>query len=161
MRNILLIVLDSVGVGAMPDAPDYLDTGANTLANTASAAGGLELPNLQRWGIGNITTVSGVVPADSPAAAYGRMAEASPAKDTVTGHWELAGLVSTKAFTVYGAGFPADFVKSFETRTGFRTMVNKPYSGTEILADYGKEHLDTGALIIYTSADSVFQIAEV
>lgn len=159
IRKVILVVLDSVGVGAMADAADFLDEGANTLAHTAEAVGGLCVPNLAGLGLGNIVAVEGVEPAEAPLASFGRMAEASPAKDTVTGHWELAGLESPSPFAVYEHGFPREIVDAFERTSGFKTLFNKPSSGTVIIEQLGREHMETGALILYTSADSVFQLA--
>ena len=159
VKKVILLVFDSVGVGAMPDAADYDDTGSNTLANTAAAVGGLSLPNLQRLGMGNIVEVAGVPAAASPLAAWGRLAEASPAKDTVTGHWELAGLISPEPFAIYHDGFPAEVIAAFEEQTGFGTLFNRASSGTVVLEKLGQEHMESGKLIVYTSADSVFQIA--
>jgi phosphopentomutase len=158
-KKVILVVLDSVGVGAMPDAADFLDEGSNTLANTAAAVGGLSLPHMERLGLGNIIPVAGVSPVASPLALVGKMGEASPAKDTVTGHWELAGHVSTRPFATFPDGFPPEIMVPFEARSGFSTLVNKPYSGTDVLDDFGVRHMESGALIVYTSADSVFQVA--
>ncbi len=158
-RKVILLVLDSVGVGAMPDAADFLDDGANTLGNTAAHCGGLALPVLGSLGLGNLTTVAGVPATTTAKAAFGRLREASPAKDTVTGHWELAGHISAKPFAIFLDGFPQDLMDTFAARTGHSWMVNKPYSGTDVLNDFGARHMETGELIVYTSADSVFQIA--
>jgi len=159
--RVILIVLDSVGVGALPDAAEYGDQDplSNTLANTARAVGGLNLPHLQRIGLGNIVPVQGVPPADQPTGAYGRMAEGSKGKDTTTGHWEIAGLCSTQPFPTYPQGFPQDILETFERRIGRKSLGNYAASGTVIIQDLGDEHVRTGYPIVYTSADSVFQIA--
>ncbi|MGC8838396.1 MAG: phosphopentomutase [Anaerolineae bacterium] len=158
-RRAILIVLDSVGIGAAPDAADYGDEGSNTLANTARAVGGLHLPNLGHLGLGNLTDVLGVPPEPHPAAAYGRMQPSSAGKDTTTGHWEIAGIISTRPLPTYPNGFPPDLIQEFERRIGRKTLGNYPASGTVILEELGPEHLRTGYPIVYTSADSVFQIA--
>jgi len=158
-RRAILIVLDSVGVGAAPDAAAYGDEGSNTLANTARAVGGLRLPNLGRLGLGNLADVLGVPPEPHPAGAYGRMQEASAGKDTTTGHWEIAGIISTRPLPTYPNGFPPEVIQEFERRIGRKTLGNYPASGTVIIEELGPEHLRTGYPIVYTSADSVFQIA--
>jgi phosphopentomutase len=155
----VLIVLDGVGCGALPDAHRYGDEGSNSLANTAQAVGGLELPNLATMGLGNITSIAGVEPVTSPSAAHGKMAEHSAGKDTTSGHWELAGLVVDQPFPTYPDGFPDDVIRPFEEAIGREILGNRPASGTEIIEDLGPEHLATGKPIVYTSADSVFQIA--
>lgn len=163
-----VIVLDSVGIGAAPDAADYGDTGAATLAHTAEAVGGLNLAQLQAWGLGNIPTITsgqaikGVPPTATPAASYGAMRELSVGKDTTTGHWEIAGLQLTKGLHLFPPGppsFPPELLQEFEERTGRATIGNKAASGTAIIAELGEEQLRTGAWIVYTSADSVMQIA--
>jgi len=159
IRHVILIVLDSVGIGALPDADRYGDAGSNTLAHTAQAVGGLALPHLQRLGLGNLAAIAGVPPCARPVGAYGRMAEASAGKDTTIGHWELAGLISPRPLPTYPEGFPADLIAAFEQRIGRSVLGNKPASGTAIIAELGAEHMRTGAPIVYTSADSVFQIA--
>jgi phosphopentomutase len=159
MRRVVLIVLDSVGVGALPDAAAYGDEGSNTLGHLARAAGGLRLPNLQWLGLGNLTEIAGVPPRADTLGAYGRMAEASAGKDTTIGHWELAGLISLRPLPTYPQGFPADLIAEYERRIGRKVLGNKPASGTVIIEELGAEHLRTGAPIVYTSADSVFQIA--
>lgn len=155
----ILIVLDSVGIGALPDAKRYGDEGADTLGHVAEASGGLKLPNLVRLGLGNVRPLVGVPPADRPSAAYGRLAEASAGKDTTTGHWEMAGLVLDRPFPVYPDGFPPEVIEPFTRAIGRGILGNKAASGTEIIADLGEEHLRTGRPIVYTSADSVFQVA--
>ncbi|WP_124728687.1 phosphopentomutase [Staphylospora marina] len=157
--RIALIVLDSVGIGELPDAALYGDVGTHTLGNTARHRGGLKLPHLQRLGLGNIVPVEGVHPVDGPEAHYGKMAEISKGKDTTTGHWELMGIETDKPFKTWPEGFPAELIEVFERRTGRKVIGNKPASGTEIIKELGEEHMKTGALIVYTSADSVFQIA--
>jgi phosphopentomutase len=159
IRRVILIVLDSVGCGDAPDAASYGDEGSNTLANTASAVGGLKLPHLARLGLGNITPIQGVPPADAPLGAYGRLTEVSAGKDTTTGHWELAGVPLVRPFPTYPQGFPADVMAEFESRIGRGTLGNYPASGTVIIQELGEEHLRTGKPIVYTSADSVFQVA--
>jgi phosphopentomutase len=152
-------VLDSVGCGDAPDAAAYGDEGANTLANTSRAVGGLNLPNLGRLGLGNLTTIVGVPPTASAAGAFGRLTPLSAGKDTTTGHWELAGLILDQPFPTYPTGFPADLIAEYEARIGRGTLGNYPASGTEIIKELGEEHLRTGKPIVYTSADSVFQVA--
>jgi len=159
MKRVLIVVFDSVGVGAMPDAAQFLDEGANTLVHAAESVGGLSMPVLGSLGLGNIVSVPGVPPASEPQACFGRMQEASPAKDTVTGHWEIAGLISRRPFALYPDGFPPEIMEPFERESGFATMYNRAASGTVILEQLGQEHMATGKLIVYTSADSVFQIA--
>ena len=159
MRRVILIVLDSVGAGALPDADAYGDVGADTLGNTAAAAGGLHLPHLSALGLGNLHPIRGVPPAPAPAARFTRLAEASAGKDTVTGHWELAGLISSIPFTTFTDGFPLEIIDAFSERIGRKILGNFAASGTEILDRLGAEHQSTGRPIVYTSADSVFQIA--
>ncbi|NHM27870.1 phosphopentomutase [Desulfofundulus sp. TPOSR] len=159
INRLTLIVLDSVGIGELPDAAQYGDAGSNTLANTARAVGGLNIPHLGRLGLGNILPIEGVPPVDRPLAAYGRMAEASAGKDTTTGHWEIAGLLLERPFPVYPHGFPPEIIKPFEERIGRPVLGNKAASGTAIIEELGPEHMRTGYPIVYTSADSVFQIA--
>jgi len=158
-QRVILIVLDSVGIGAMPDWAAFLDPpGADTLGNLARIRG-LALPNLQRLGLGNIKPLAGIPPAESPQGAFGRCTLASPGKDTTTGHWEMAGVLLDRPFPLYPHGFPPEIMEEFERRIGRRTLGNKPASGTEIIAELGPEHMRTGSPIVYTSADSVFQIA--
>lgn len=159
MRRAILIVLDSVGAGEMPDAGKYGDRGSNTLANTAHAVGGIHLPNLAALGLGNILPIEGAPPAGSPRGAYGKAALASAGKDTTTGHWEMAGIILDKPFPTYPDGFPPEVIDPFVKAIGRPVLGNKAASGTEIIAELGKEHLKTGSPIVYTSADSVFQIA--
>ena len=156
--RVFLIVLDSVGVGELPDAASYGDQGSNTLGNI-SRHRSLHLPSLQVLGLGNIIPINGVSPAQHPGAAFGRMAEASPGKDSVTGHWEIAGLVLDRPFPTFPHAFPGELIAEFEARIGRRTLGNEVASGTEIVTRLGDEHVRTGRPIVYTSADSVFQIA--
>ncbi|MDP2210762.1 MAG: phosphopentomutase [Candidatus Aquicultor sp.] len=158
IKRVLLIVLDSVGAGALPDAAKYGDEGSNTLGNTAKAVGGLAVPNLGALGLGNIIEIEGVEPAEHPPAFFGKMAEASPGKDTTTGHWEMMGLRLETLFPTYPNGFPAEVMDAFEKAIGRGTLGNKTASGTGIMEELGEEHMKTGKPIIYTSADSVFQI---
>lgn len=159
MKRAILLILDSVGIGEMPDAHEYGDVGSNTLANTARVTGGLYLPNLQAMGLGNIHDIMGVEKTEDPTAAFGKAAEASVGKDTVTGHWELSGVLLNKPLLTYPNGFPKEIMDEFEKRIGRGTLGNIVASGTEIIKDLGEEHMATGKPIIYTSADSVFQIA--
>lgn len=159
IKSLVLIVLDSVGAGALPDAEKYGDSGSNTLANTAKAVGGLKLPNLQSLGLGNIIEIKGVPPVDGPKASFGKMAEVSAGKDTTTGHWELSGIILDKPFRVFPNGFPEEIISEFEKRIGRPTLANEVASGTEIIDRLGEQHMKTGYPIVYTSADSVFQIA--
>ena len=157
--RVILLVMDSVGCGALPDAAKYGDEGANTIAHIADSVGGLDLPNLASMGLGNITELAGMPPAAQPCGAFGKCAELSAGKDTSTGHWEMAGLEIDTAFPVFADGFPPEILDPFRARTGRGVLGNKPASGTEIIKELGDEHVRTGALIVYTSADSVFQIA--
>jgi phosphopentomutase len=154
----VLIVLDSVGVGELPDAAAYGDQGSDTLGNISRRVR-LQLPSLRSLGLPRVAFVEGMMPVTDPLGAFGRMAEASPGKDSVTGHWELAGLVLDRPFPVFPDGFPADLVQAFEERIGRPTLGNKAASGTVIIDELGPEHMRTGKPIVYTSADSVFQIA--
>ncbi len=156
--RVIAIVLDSVGIGEMPDADQYNDRGSNTLVNTAKAVGGLNLPNLAKMGLGNLDDIPNV-PKMEAIGAYGIMLEKSPGKDSTTGHWELAGIILKKPFDLFPNGFPKKLIEEFEKRTKRKVIGNKPASGTEIIKELGPEHERTGALIVYTSADSVFQIA--
>jgi len=158
MKRVFLIVLDSFGIGALPDAASFGDAGTNTLASCA-ASGCLQIPNLVRSGLGNIAGVDCIEKAQSPAGAYGRMAELSMGKDTTIGHWEIAGIVSEDPLPTYPDGFPEDVLEPFRQQTGRGVLANAPWSGTAVIEQYGAEHMATGDLIVYTSADSVFQIA--
>jgi phosphopentomutase len=157
-RRVIWIVLDSVGIGEMPDADRYGDVGSDTLGNIALQRP-LRLPNLCALGLANIKPLNGLEPVQKPSAAYGRCALASPGKDTTTGHWEMAGIHLEKPFPVYPECFPKELIHSFEDRIGRKTLGNCPASGTEIIQRLGDEHVRTGSPIVYTSADSVFQIA--
>lgn len=157
-RKITVIVLDSVGIGELPDAKEFGDEGAHTLGHILGTVD-TKLPNLQRLGLGNIADLPKMSPVASPAAYYGKMNEISSGKDTMTGHWELMGLKTETPFQTYPNGFPRDLIARFEQETGRKIIGNKPASGTEILVELGEEHMKTGAWIVYTSADSVFQIA--
>jgi len=148
-----------MGVGELPDAAEYGDAGSNTLGNIARAVGGLNLPHFESLGLGNIAAIEGVQPLPDCQAAWGKMAERSCGKDTTTGHWELMGLITEQPFPVYPHGFPPDLIERFERAIGRRVLGNKVASGTEIIDELGEEHVNTGRPIVYTSADSVFQIA--
>ena len=155
-KRAFLIVLDSVGIGAMPDAAQWGDEGSHTLHSIRNHSA-FDCPNLERLGLFDIDGVDGKT--DSPRTCYARMTEASKGKDTTIGHWEIAGIYSPKPLPTYPNGFPKEVIEEFEKRTGRGVLCNQPYSGTEVIKDYGEEHLKTGKLIVYTSADSVFQIA--
>ncbi len=159
-KRVFLIVLDSFGVGELPDAEAFGDEGSHTLRSVASRDE-FDCPRLSELGLFNIEgcSVAGRSSVKNPRAAFGRMAERSCGKDTTTGHWEIAGLVSTRPMPTYPDGFPEEIIAEFERRTGKKVLCNKPYSGTQVIADYGREHLATDSLIVYTSGDSVFQIA--
>ena len=158
MKRVFLIVLDSFGIGNAPDAAAFGDEGANTI-KTVSASPKFAIKNMKRMGLFNIDGVDCCEKEAAPTGAYGRFFELSKGKDTISGHWEIAGVVSEKPMPTYPNGFPPEVIAEFERLTGRKAIVNKPYSGTQVIAEYGKEHVDTGALIVYTSADSVFQIA--
>lgn len=158
MKRVFLIVLDSFGVGEMPDAADFGDKGADTLRSCFNT-GKLNVPNMQRLGLFNIDGVKVGEKAAVPEGAFLHITEKSKGKDTTTGHWEIAGCVSEKPFPTFPNGFPPEIIEKFERATGRKVLCNLPYSGTKVIADYGKEHVETGNLIVYTSADSVFQIA--
>lgn len=160
-RRFFLLVLDGCGAGELPDAAQYGpgDPGSNTLAHTASAVGGLRMPNLQALGWGNVTPMEGVAPKPDATAAWGRLTETSKGKDTVTGHWEMMGVRLGVPFPTYPNGFPPDVIAAFEAHIGRKTLGNYPASGTEIIKRLGEEHVRTGFPIVYTSADSVFQVA--
>lgn len=159
IKRVILIILDSVGIGAMPDAAEYDDSGANTLGNIARELGGLNLPNLEKLGLGKIEKIKGIDSNLEVVGSYGKMAESSVGKDTTTGHWELAGIISEHPFPTYPDGFPPEVIKPLEKTIGRKVLGNKPASGTVIIEELGREHIDTGRPIVYTSADSVFQIA--
>ena len=158
MKRIFLIVLDSFGIGAMPDSEAFGDVGVNTLAACATSSK-LNIPNMVAAGLGNIDGVTCLPETDAPAGAYARLTEASMGKDTTIGHWEIAGVVSPNPLPTYPNGFPEEVLKAFEEATGRGCLCNLPYSGTDVIRDYGQQHLDTGKWIVYTSADSVFQVA--
>lgn len=160
INRVIVIVLDSVGVGEMPDAADFGDVGANTLAHVAEHKNGLNLPNMQKMGLGNIIPIQGVPPTQTPTAAYGTMKEASASKDTMAGHWEMMGLIVKKPFPIYPHGFPKEIMDKFYKAAGVsKALGNKAASGTVIIEELGEEHIKTGSPIVYTSGDSVFQIA--
>jgi phosphopentomutase len=158
-RRAFVVVIDACGVGALPDAADYGDAGTNTLAHLADALGGLELPALGRLGLGSIVALKGVPPADEPVAIHGRLHPMGPGKDSTTGHWELMGVVPPQAPPTYPEGFPPEVVACVGRVTGRGVLCNRPYNGVEAMEDFGAEHLETGRLILYTSQDSVLQIA--
>ena len=157
-KRVFLIVLDSAGIGAARDAACFRDAGSDTIG-TCVRSGGLRLPNMEKLGLFNIRGTSFRKPAEGVVGCYGRLEEKSAGKDTTVGHWELAGVISPQAMPTYPQGFPAEVIAEFERRTGRQTLCNRPYSGSEVIKDYGDEHIRTGKLIVYTSADSVFQIA--
>ncbi|GLB58067.1 phosphopentomutase [Cytobacillus sp. NCCP-133] len=158
-KRVFLIVMDSVGIGEAPDAEKFGDKGADTLGHIAERMNGLNMPNLGKLGLSNIREIKGIQKAEKPLAFYTKMQEASNGKDTMTGHWEIMGLNIQTPFRVFADGFPSELISELESRTGRKVIGNKPASGTEILVELGEEHLKTGALIVYTSADSVLQIA--
>jgi len=158
-RRVVLIVLDGVGIGALPDAAEYGDCGTHTLGHVLEKCGGLNLPNLQRLGLGNIGSFPYLAPIAAPLGCFGRMRERSRGKDTTTGHWEIAGLIQPEPFATYPQGFPPEIIEKFTAATGLVPLGNIAASGTDILRQLGEEHLRTGRPIVYTSADSVFQIA--
>lgn len=160
MKRVFLVVLDSVGIGELPDAASYGDEGSNTL-KSVSKSNYYKVPNLEKLGLYNIDGVSEVLSKEKGVfdGVVGKMAEKSFGKDTTIGHWEIAGIVSKEPLPVFPEGFPYELLKGFEEATGRKVICNKPYSGTEVIKDYGRKHIETGALIVYTSADSVFQIA--
>ncbi len=157
-RRAFVIVLDACGAGELPDAADYGDAGADTLGHVAAAAGGLDVPALGRLGLGSILPLAGVAPAADPVL-HGRLHPLGPGKDTITGHWELMGVVPPEPMRTYPDGFPEEIIEAISVATGRGVIVNRPYSGTEVIADHGERHLQSGDLIVYTSADSVLQIA--
>ena len=159
LRAVALVVLDSVGIGGAPDAAVFGDEGSATLQHVAEAVGGLSLPNLQALGLGNITEVAGVPAVEQPRGAYGCLVERSPGKDTTTGHWELTGVILDRPFPLYPDGFPPEIIEAFEEAVGTGSLGNVAASGTEIIERLGAEHLETGFPIVYTSGDSVLQIA--
>lgn len=154
-----IIVLDSAGVGELPDAAEFGDVGSNTVGNLAKATGGITVPNMEKLGLGNIIDIQGVAKVSSPMGAFGKAAEASKGKDTTTGHWEIAGIINEKPFATYPNGFSKECIEAFEKATGRKVLCNLPYSGTAVLEDFGPEAIEKGAWIVYTSADPVFQLA--
>jgi phosphopentomutase len=158
-RRAIILVLDGVGIGEAPDAAEYGDIGSNTLGNVARVSGGLRLPNLQKLGLGNIAPLTGVLPVETPEGSWGRMRPASAGKDSTSGHWEIAGLHLAKPFPTYPNGFPDEVLAPFIRETGRGVLGNIAASGTEIIDQFGQEHERTGKWIVYTSADSVFQVA--
>lgn len=158
-KRIHLIVMDSVGIGEAPDANAFGDTGSDTLGHIAEKMNGLTMPNLGKMGLSNIKPIKGIQPVEDSIAYFGKMQEASVGKDTMTGHWEIMGLNINQPFKVYPNGFPDELIAALEQKTGRKVIGNKPASGTEILDELGQEHMDTGAIIVYTSADPVLQIA--
>lgn len=158
MKRVFLIVLDSLGIGEMPDSAEYGDVGVNTL-RSVSRSDKFKIKNLRELGLFNIDGIDCGEKAESPKGAYCRLSELSRGKDTTIGHWEISGVVSEKPLPTYPNGFPSELIEAFSKRVGRGVLCNKPYSGTEVIKDFGKEHIETGKLIVYTSADSVFQIA--
>ena len=158
-KRIHLVVMDSVGIGEAPDAKIFGDEGSDTLGHIAERMGGLKMPNMEKLGLSNIRPIKGISPVDKPTAHFGKLQEASVGKDTMTGHWEIMGLNIDKPFKVYPDGFPQELIQALEEKTGRKVIGNKPASGTEILDELGEEHMKTGAIIVYTSADPVLQIA--
>lgn len=159
INRVILIVLDSAGIGELPDAEKYGDNGSNTLGNISKNMCNYELPNLQKLGLGNIDGIIGYQKVESPIGSFGKLKEMSVGKDTTTGHWEIGGIITDKSFPIYPDGFPKEVIDEFERKIGRSILGNYPASGTEIIKQLGKEHMDTGYPIVYTSADSVFQIA--
>ena len=159
MKRAVIIILDSLGIGSAPDSAVYGDSGSNTLGHIAEAVGGLHLPNLEKLGLGNIAPILGVPPVKNAAASFGKSAFLSKGKDTTTGHWELCGIILPKPFCTYPAGFPPDLVAAMEKATGYEFLANRPASGVQIIQELGDIHMRTGKPILYTSADSVLQIA--
>ncbi|MDP2168512.1 MAG: phosphopentomutase [Thermodesulfovibrionales bacterium] len=159
MARVLILIMDGAGIGEMPDAGEYGDEGSNTLKNLANAVGGLSLPCLESLGLGNLGDFKGIGKTRNPLSSFGVMSELSKGKDSVTGHWEMMGIVNEHPFPTYPNGFPPEIIREFEARTGRKTLGNKAASGTKIIEELGDEHVKTGSPIVYTSADSVFQIA--
>ena len=159
VKRVILIVLDSAGIGALPDAADYGDEGANTLLHIGEYFNGIDLPEMEKMGLGKIERIPGLSPDIKATGSYGKMAEASRGKDTTTGHWELAGIILREPFPTYPDGFPDEVIDAFRKEIRRDILGNKPASGTEIIKELGEEHMKTGSPIVYTSADSVFQVA--
>lgn len=158
-KKIHVVVMDSVGIGEAPDAKDFGDVGSDTLGHIAEAMGGLSMPTMESLGLSNIRKLKGIAEVEHPKAFYGKMQESSVGKDTMTGHWEIMGLQIDKPFKVYPNGFPKELIEKLEEKTGRKVIGNKVASGTAIIEELGKEHMETGAIIVYTSADPVLQIA--
>lgn len=158
-KRITVIVLDGVGIGEAPDAADYGDVGSNSIGNVAKVLNGIDLPHMGAIGLGNITDIKGVPPVDKPAGGFGKMQPKSAGKDTTQGHWEMMGIYLPNPSPTYPNGFPEEIMQEFETKIGRKTLANRPASGTEIIKELGEEHIRTGKPIVYTSADSVFQVA--
>jgi len=158
MPRATVIVMDACGVGALPDADAYGDAGSNTLGHLSERVGGLRLPTLGSLGLGNIIPIEGVPPVVDPVV-HGRLHPLGPGKESTTGHWELMGVVPQHPLPTYPDGFPPDVIEQLEDATGLRFCCNRPYSGTEVIEDFGRHHLETGEVILYTSADSVLQLA--
>lgn len=158
-NRVILFVLDSIGIGALPDSEQFGDFGVNTLKSIATSTQNFKIPNLVQLGLGHIDGIDYIAKTENPTAAFGRLAEISNGKDTTTGHWEIAGLHIEEPFNTYPDGFPEEVMSVFEAKIGRKTYCNLPYSGTTVLDDFGAQHMETGYPIIYTSADSVFQIA--
>ena len=159
LSRVIVIVLDGCGIGEAPDSEAFGDSGSNTIANTARAVGGLDCPNLGRLGLGHLSDIAGMTPDKEPLGCYGTMREQAAGKDSTSGHWELMGVTLRRPLPTYSDGFPSSIIDAFVESTGRRVVGNCPASGTEIIAQWGKRHIETGELIVYTSADSVFQIA--
>jgi len=159
IRRVILLIFDACGVGALPDAADYGDSGASTIPNIASELGGLHMPTCSKLGLGNIVSINGVPRTINPSGCYGKMAALSPGKDSTSGHWEICGVILKQPFPVYPDGFPPNIIREFENMAGIKTLGNYTASGTEIIDKLGTRHMETGEIILYTSADSVFQLA--
>lgn len=159
VNRVVIFVMDSVGIGALPDSEKFGDIDVNTLGHIAKSTDHFKIPNLVKLGLGHIDGIDYIEKTSAPTGAFGRLAEASNGKDTSTGHWEIAGLLIEEPFQTYPQGFPPHIIDAFEAKIGRKILCNLPYSGTDLLVDYGKEHMETGCPIVYTSADSVFQIA--
>ncbi|MDY6846144.1 MAG: phosphopentomutase, partial [Chloroflexota bacterium] len=158
-RRITVLVLDGVGIGAAPDAADYGDEGSNSISNVAKVLGEIDLPNMGKIGLGNVEDIKGVPPTENPTGGYGKMKPMSAGKDTIQGHWEMMGIYLPEPSPTYPNGFPDEIMMAFEEKIGRETLANRPASGTEIIKELGETHMRTGKPIVYTSADSVFQIA--
>jgi len=159
IKRVIVIIIDACGVGELPDAGEYGDAGASTLPHVAEALGGLKMPNCQRLGLGGIAPIINIEPVNDPIGCYGKMKPMSPGKDSTSGHWEIGGVILDQAFPTYPNGFPQDLVNKFEKLTGLKIIGNITASGTEIIKELGEEHLNSKSIILYTSADSVWQMA--